>query len=379
MKYSPNYTPATIRQSKDGKDWYVYFFFRSPLTGDLKMFKIRKGLNRIENLKERRREAERISAAINADLKEGWSPFVSPETKEYEGLTLLQAFEEIYKIKQSSLRHRSAQHYRSAISLFQDFLDGRNLKHITPVNFTPVLAFAFSDYLVVQKKYSGKTHNNQVGNAKNFFNILIEREVIDKNPFKSVGKKPEDIGKNIAYPDHMRDMLIEYMKGKDLPIEWAMKLQYYCMLRPNELTMLKGEHFDWEMRKIAVVSGSAKNRRQLYVEIPDVFFEELKAKYYDLPKHYYVFSKKLIPGEIRIWRNRLSEAHRKILDVFEIERKYTLYSWKHTGACAAYKAGVDIYTIMRQLRHHDLNQTMRYFKSMGLTERTEYSSKMTKF
>lgn len=55
--------------------------------------------------------------------------------------------------------------------------------------------------------------------------------------------------------------------------------------------------------------------------------------------------------------------------------KYTLYGWKHTGNVDAYLAGIDIYDIMRQNRHHSLEETMRYLNSLGLRPNVNFKKK----
>ena len=55
-----------------------------------------------------------------------------------------------------------------------------------------------------------------------------------------------------------------------------------------------------------------------------------------------------------------------MIEDLELNTDYTLYSWKHSGVVAAYNAGVDIKTIQNQCRHHSLEQTDVYLKSLGL-------------
>ena len=64
---------------------------------------------------------------------------------------------------------------------------------------------------------------------------------------------------------------------------------------------------------------------------------------------------------------RVSELHRKALEESGLyDGKLTLYSWKHTGVCNAYRAGVDIKTLQGLLRHHSLDMTAIYMRSLGL-------------
>ena len=62
----------------------------------------------------------------------------------------------------------------------------------------------------------------------------------------------------------------------------------------------------------------------------------------------------------------MTERFRKLIKELNLGSDYTLYSWKHSGVVAAYNAGIDIKTIQNQCRHHSLEQTDIYLKSLGL-------------
>jgi len=56
----------------------------------------------------------------------------------------------------------------------------------------------------------------------------------------------------------------------------------------------------------------------------------------------------------------------ELLNQLHIGKEKTLYSWKHTGGIDYYNVVKDPYPIMQQLRHHSLQITMIYLKSLGL-------------
>lgn len=69
----------------------------------------------------------------------------------------------------------------------------------------------------------------------------------------------------------------------------------------------------------------------------------------------------------------------EILKLCKLDRKkYSLYGWKHTGNVDSFLAGVDIYDLMRQNRHHSIAQTEQYLQSMGLRPNINYSNKAPK-
>jgi integrase len=89
----------------------------------------------------------------------------------------------------------------------------------------------------------------------------------------------------------------------------------------------------------------------------------------------YIFGKALDASPIKcatnVPLNRLKDLCRDLL-----RKNQTLYSFKHTGVIAAYKAGIDLYSISRQCRHASLNQTMVYMRQLGIEPNVEFTSKM---
>jgi hypothetical protein len=65
------YTPPVICKTNP-KDWYIYFSFTH--AGKLHEYKKREGINRIQDKRERQREAEALAASRLVWLESGWNP-----------------------------------------------------------------------------------------------------------------------------------------------------------------------------------------------------------------------------------------------------------------------------------------------------------------
>jgi integrase len=75
--------------------------------------------------------------------------------------------------------------------------------------------------------------------------------------------------------------------------------------------------------------------------------------------------------------NHITTRHSKFTKQLQFDQQKGLYSWKHTGVCAAYYAtGKDVYALMRQLRHKELTTTMIYLKSLGLIQNDAFRNSM---
>jgi integrase len=75
-----------------------------------------------------------------------------------------------------------------------------------------------------------------------------------------------------------------------------------------------------------------------------------------------------MPGPKYLPVNYFSNKHREILRRLNFSTDFALYSWKHTGAKAMATKTGNVKELQMQLRHHDLNTTDIYLKSLGIME-----------
>jgi len=130
---------------------------------------------------------------------------------------------------------------------------------------------------------------------------------------------------------------------------------------------------------IYIPGPKSKNGKDGYLRVPSRLYDELAAM--DLgtrnPEDY-------LFGNYSRTKNTGSTVHVKkehrtrITDLFtEVFKKLNitnrnLYSFKHTGVVAAYKAGIKVKAIQQQLRHASLLETDNYLRGLGLYSNAEY-------
>lgn len=149
---------------------------------------------------------------------------------------------------------------------------------------------------------------------------------------------------------------------------------FYCFIRPEELRHLQYDDILLEDERIKIRGEISKNKKTQYVAIPKPFLPILEK---EVEQNYkpdsYIFANEA--GKVR-YRWYFTKRHRKILQDLEIDTtKYKLYSWKHTGAVMAAKAGINIKQLQVQLRHHSLDQVDAYLKRLGVFDLDDLSNK----
>lgn len=377
------YKPAKICKGK--KEWYIYFEYKVPNSDRWKRFKDRAGLNyrQMKRTPGKRLEfAKDLCRAWDDQLKGGWSPFgEEAASSDYDAMRFkpaVKVLEDLYNIKKSSIKKGTVNAYKYSVNALQKWLELTNRQNILLSFITPLVMTEFFDYLRTCGKYnSNKSINNHARYLKTLFNEAVERELIMKNPLKKWTDLQEQAGKNFPYSDKQKEALKKEMLKSD-PLLWRFtKCIYHLFIRESELLGVKIIDINLNTKNIIVHSSIGKTKRQLSAEIPDSFLEELKELNLEqYPDDWYLFGKGLKPAPNPYTRNSVSARYKKIKEACGItDPNYTFYSWKHSGNVDSYLAGVDIYDLMRQNRHHSIEQTMVYLRSLGLRPNVGYSSK----
>lgn len=367
-----NYIPAKLWKPKPGgkADWYVFFKYPDPLTGELTRFIKKAGINKIKNLRAREAEGEGLAEAINELLANDWTPFAvqSKEEDELKSKTIGECLDFVCEVRCAGLRGRSKQHYKDTIRLFKEFLEHRRISFYTPRMLTKADAFAFGDYMSMVKKYAGKTYNGHKSNINGFLDELVEREIMPKNVFKKVlAKKAENTAKNLAFTHEERATMKKYFKEHNPLLGYFCQFQFYLAVRPSELmqAQIRDIVIDRSPR-IMIWTGNAKNRRQEPVQISEHVIAMLKEMDYTKGKPTdYLFGYKLEICDTPWIRNRVTEMHSSVIKKLKMNPNHNLYSWKHTGAVEYYYAcGKDILKVKTHLRHYDIRDTIKYLRTL---------------
>lgn len=355
--------------------WYIEFGIY-----DHEIGKVRRRRNsRYFKEAETKKERYEIAAEIIKKLNEGL-PYVSlnnpndPEVQEKKKQTdrsfysLEEALEYIIKLKYQVKNARKTHHaFRSHAKALLDFAKDEGRLFLSVNTFKAMEAQAFADSLLF-KGLQPQTVKNKITALRAIFGHMLDRGMVESNPFKDIKlPKVKQSQYHETYNDDEIKSIKEYCLENDEYLWVVIQLIYYCFLRPIEIGRLKVKHVLLSQKQIIVTSDISKNAKNQFVEIPD----QLMSVFLDMNLHNfnrsdYLFTKLGHPGPKQLPYNHLGNRYRKVADHLEIPTTKTLYSWKHTGAVAAYNNGVDIKAIQIQCRHHSIEQTDTYLRSLGL-------------
>jgi len=318
------------------KNWFIHYIDENG-----QRQRIYKGINKYNKQEERRAAIRRIMSKISRD-----------------GVVMQKTIQvliyEVIEENKTVWRKKTYQTIKSKADIFFNWCGNRKIDN--------QLIISFFKYLK-QSRYC-TTHNNYLVKLKQLFKTIGEEHLFDGISNVKEYRRPARF-----FQPHQIERLKIIISSKNPELWLFMQFMYYCFIRPGELIMIKASDIIFDDSKIIIRSEVSKNRKTQYVAIPKAFKMDLS------------FVKRLNPNEFifpspndaskPIGLNTMSTRHRSILNDLQCGQEYKLYSWKHTGAVQAVKAGVSIKELQLQLRHHSLDQVNDYLRQMGVSDLTK--------
>jgi integrase len=128
------------------------------------------------------------------------------------------------------------------------------------------------------------------------------------------------------------------------------------------MSRLKISDINLKNRTIIITGEQSKNRLTAHVTLPiKIIHLMVDLRIFDSPGNYYLFSKKLKPGEVyqneKQFRDFWQHHVRKPL---KLSDKYKFYSLKDTGVTMMLRANTDILSVRDQARHSSILITDTY-------------------
>lgn len=328
------------------KRWYIEYYILHPC--DVRERKRVYGqLNRIKDLKQRETRAIDIIGQIASGI---WQ---NPDPE--EDLTILG---KVLKDIQPDLKKKSFSTYKTKLNIFELWLAGRHELKIGTSEANDFLHFL---------KRTGR-HNTTVLAYKITLSTLYNKLNNGFNPFQDTIKiRKRSTSLMYFNPDQVK-ALKEYFITNDREAWIAIQLLYYCFIRPGEIRLLLLSDINLHESWIEVRAEISKNGKTQKVRIPRSFAGTLKKYLQSRQNKYGLVISKDPEGKIPVAEKHINTNHRKGLDALEIVGRYSFYSWKHTGAVHAVKAGINLKDLQMQLRHHSLDQVNEYLKDLGVLD-----------
>lgn len=334
------------------REWFVCYYRNG------KRIRVKGGINREKTPEARRRVA---AAIINQLLRNNLVDDVDyRHIPEGTAAELRASIAGLIADWHARLRPKSVQTYLGKVDRFLDWVDA-NVKGV----FTTEHAELFMRH-VSTSGANATTWNNYRSVCRTVFSELWPSR---PNPFDKLrARRKQEPTPAMFFQSAQIRQLKAAISNKDPQLWLFCQFIYYAFIRPGELRQLRIGDLLIDSQQILVPADIAKNKKRQFVHIPDGLDESIKAAgLEDCPTNYFVFGRHGVPGHEPISINSMKLRHQRILKAMNWDtRKFKLYSWKHTGAVACIRAGVNPKTLQLQLRHSSLNETDIYLRSLGI-------------
>jgi integrase len=358
------YKLPTICRCKSG-EWYIQYHYEYPdKPGKFKPFKVKDGVNRIHDLKEKEAYARDLVKDITYWLEKlDYNPFnekkdivkqAYTEIKKKEtppNWTLTEAISKFraHVIRQK-LSDRTIKTYNNYLYNLEGYLKEFPEHDIEAYKFTEYDLVAFLDIESDELEWSARTYNNYIEFYRTFFNRCkklekaIHRQIKYEFDMDGIELKNTTPQKNKAYTPVLRRVIKDELKKpayKNLRdyIEWI----YLSLMRPSEIRNLKVLDIDEEKRQIRIL-GKTGDR---LIPISDQLLKLIeKRQLMSSNINHYIFGMAGGVSNMRMSKDYLPGKFTEIKLKLALDKNYTLYAWKHTGVIDMIYAGFEDKEIM---------------------------------
>lgn len=360
-----NYTPPsevlnyTIPKLHTGKTWYVDFFSYDPAEGRMKRKKYM--LNGIKKASDRRKRAADMIESLYRQLRNGWSPWVNVDDN--RGYTLLADALHRYEVSLDKLpKVKTRQSYMSRLNVMREYMASMVLPPKYVYQYSTAFVSDFLDWLYYERDVTGRTRNNYRGWCSSLAAYLIEREYITDNPVSKIRNVPEEGKKRQPLTPQMLSAMSGYLQEHDKKFLLACMMEYYTMIRPEELSNIRIGDISIKEQSVFVSADISKNKRDGKVGLNDTIIRlMLDLGVLAAPAHYYLFGDKLKTCDTKGSSEMFRRQWIKLRNKLRWGDQYQFYSLKDSGIRDLANAR-GIVIARDQARHTDISTTNKYLQ-----------------
>lgn len=364
-----NYSPQsevlkfTYPTLHTGKTWYVDFRSFDPATGTMKRKKYM--LNRIHKPAERRKQAAILIDSLHRMLRSGWSPWVNADDN--RGYILIDdALLKYEKSLEKMLKYKTRKSYGSRLNVLREYIAQLLLPPRYVYQFNTAFVSEFLDWLYLDREVSGRTRNNYRQWCSSLAVFFMEREYISSNPVEKIKNVPEEAKKRQPLTPAMLQQLRQYLLKKNPMFLLACMMEYYTLIRPEELSNLLINDISIAEQSVFVSAEISKNKRAGKVGLNDEIVKlMLDLNLFSHSGDCYIFGDKLRPSKVKASSEIFRRKWLSVRRALKWGSQYQFYSLKDSGIRdLANDKGIVI--ARDQARHTDVSTTNKYLQGRDM-------------
>jgi integrase len=352
------------------KNWYVEAYILNPATGKKERKRYKSGINRYQTTEERYNFGEQIITTLKSDLVKG-KRLQNKSVTARKGQSIIQAIEALALLKaQKNIAEGYKRRFIVLGAYAKEYFGSMKRSGVSELSTGQIEGFL--DWLEEKKGLAPKTVNQFRANLNELYLKLIKDRIVDFNPVADSSKRREVKGEtNFPFSVEQVQAIVKDLESHGFAqVALYVKFLFFTLARPGkEIGLLRCGDVKDKVIQIAKESGKTGFRT---VDIAPALGRLIdQAGVRNAPASFYVFGSAGLPSPKPRQRTYF---YKKLVQSLKrlgfTERPYTLYSFKHSGACAMYDQGVPLYIIQKQCGHARLSQTEDYMINLGKMKAT---------
>lgn len=357
------------------KRWWVTFYAWDVSKNKKVRKRLFDGINELTSVAARLQHGEYMVQYINRELAQGktlGTEVAKQVTTHFKKMSLIELIEWVRDQKESKkYRKGYTKKFGTIVTALEKWYANDKLQPLQALEFNSDYALQFFEYLRKVKKLENKTLNNYRNDFATVINFVEKKKpgTFKRSPLDAVEILPTVTKKHAAFSDDQLSKILAYCKEHHQQDQFLLFIQfiYYTLARPKEIRALRIHDLDIVNKRIYFRGENAKGKIDEYVPmLPDLLAIIKNSRLLELPGEWMVFGNKHCPGPKKINDNYFWERNSKMLEALNIvDKDYTLYGYKHTGAVAFYRSTKDIKLVQFMCRHRTIEQANTYLRDLG--------------
>ncbi|WP_135553338.1 tyrosine-type recombinase/integrase [Paenibacillus cymbidii] len=280
--------------------------------------------------------------------------------------------------KYKNLSLKTIDGYISALDLFQDYCTRNEIVNVHDVSAVTIKSFLME--LQSDKGNNPTSRNNKLRILKNFFNWLLENEIISEkqNICKKVNYAKEEI---IIQPfsDYHIDQMLGYLRRiKQRQQSFYSVRDYTIIIFLLGTGVRLGELISLKWSDVELSSGSAtimgKKRELSSVPLTDRLCKELAEYRLYCEQYFDECSTFVFPTDknTQLQEESVKTIFKRLKGIMNFKDvRLSCHTFRSTFAVRCIQNGMDAFTLQRLLRHSDISMTNRYVRMFGTALKTQ--------
>lgn len=346
-----------------GKKHYVDFYALDPATGEMKRKKYH--IDGAGSKTAEKRLASELVNRLTIKLQAGWNPFA--ENGSGRSVTKISDILEKYLANiAQDCRKKTIQAYTSRVNVLREYMATLAAPPVYAYQYTREFIVDFLDWVYFDREVSPRTRNNYMAWCYGLGEFMIQRKYLTANPAEGICKSKEKPKKRKALTAAMLRQMRGELFATDRPFLLACMFEYYCFIRPTELSNLKIRDISLKDQSVMISGEFSKNKKDGKVAIPDELGRLLiDLRYMAMPGNWYLFGKGFRPAREKAGADQFNKRWVKMRKKLRWSDDYQFYSLKDTGIRdLANSEGIVI--ARDQARHSDISTTNKYLQGDSL-------------